>query len=156
MSSLDQFVQQLPGLLRQLADPTTQYTSQELWCRIHSAGWDLCVPVLLAELKGSDDSVKRLVMHILVEHHEHASDESLELFHDVVEQLLEDESRVVRMAAIHAVRDLSIWTPTVAASLRWIVCHDHPVLAREALVSLMELDNGIMDELAQKLRPTPN
>ena len=146
------FVEQLPGILRLLADPTTPHTAAELWCRIQGAGWEFCVPVLLSELRGDNSDVKRLVLAILVEEAENVGTESTEPFHEAVERLLADEDRLVRMAAIHTVRDLLISTPTATAAVRRIVCHDESPLAREALISLVELDDGVVEELAQKLR----
>lgn len=146
------FVEQLPGMLRLLADPTTPYTSQEVWCRIQAAGWESCVPMLLSELGGDNPDVKRLVLDILSQEAEQVGTESTEPFHEAVERLLADEDRLVRMAAIHTVRDLSISTPTATAALRRIACNDDAELARQALISLIELDDGLVEELAQKLR----
>lgn len=146
------FVEQLSGILRLLADPTTPHTAAELWCRIQAEGWELCIPTLLSELQGDNPDVKRLVLAVLSEEAEQVGTESTEPFQEAVERLLADEDRLVRMAAIHTVRDLLISTPTAAAALRRIACHDEPPLAREALISLIELDDGVVEELAQKLR----
>jgi len=146
------FVEQLPGMLRLLADPTTPHTAPEISCRIQAAGWELCVPVLLSELRGDDPDVKRLVLAILAEEAENVGTESTEPFHEAVEWLMADEDRLVRMAAIHAVRDLHISTPTATAALRRIVCDDEAELARQALLTLIELDDGVVEELAQMLR----
>jgi HEAT repeats len=146
------FVEQLAGMLRQLADPVTPHTVAELWCRIQAAGWDTCVPPLLSELQGDNPDVKRLVLAILSEEAEQIGLESTEPFYESVERLLADDDRLVRMAAIHTVRDLYITMPTAAAALRHIACNDKVELSRQALVTLIELDDGVVEELAQKLR----
>jgi hypothetical protein len=150
------FVEQLSGLLRQLADPTTQYTAPELWSRIQAAGWDTSVPVLLSELRGDDPDVKRLVLDILAEEAEQIGTESTEPFHGAVERLLADEDRLVRMAAVHAVRDLHVTTPTARAALRRIICNNEAPLAREALLTLVELDDGLVEEFGLVIRERAN
>lgn len=144
------FVEQLTGLLRQLADPVTPHTAAELWCRIRAVGWEECLPVLLHELQTGNPDVKRLVLAILSEEAEQEGTDSVQPFLDEVERLLADENRLVRMAAIHAVRDLNL--SGASQALRRIICNDEAELSRQALITLIELDDGVVEELIQKLR----
>lgn len=146
------FVEQLPGLLHLLADPVTQFTSSELWSRIQVEGWERCVPVLLSSLQGDDPDVKRLVLSILSEESEQFGTETTEPFHEVIERLLADEDRLVRIAAVHAVACLQITNPSALAALRRIACQDELPLARQALVTLIEADDGAVEEFRQMLR----
>ena len=114
------------------------------------------MPVLLSELQGDDPEVKQLVLAILSEESEYQEGESTDLFFGVVERLLADENRLVRMAAIHAVSDLRITTPTALTALRRIVCHDESPLARQALMTLVELDDSVIEEVASLLRGRPS
>lgn len=150
------FFERLPDLLRQLSLSTTPYTALELWSRIQAAGWEPCVPVMFAELQGDDPDVKSLILGILAEEVEQVGTESTEQFFDTVERLLADDDRLLRMAAIHAVFDLRITTPTASTALRHIVCNDEPPLARQALLTLIELDESVVEEVASLLRGRPS
>ncbi|MBI1249363.1 HEAT repeat domain-containing protein [bacterium] len=143
-------VEQLPTLLRLLADPTTPHTSLELWNRITAFGWDECVPCLMQELETGEPNVKRLVLGVLWQELEHLGSARVQPFDSLILPLLEDSDRLVRMAAIQAVRDLH-WIEAIP-QLRRIVCEDERPLAAEALVALMELDDELLDDLIKAVR----
>lgn len=152
------FVEQLPALLRQLADPITPHTTQELWCRIASDEWERCAPTLLHELRTSENDVKRLVLSVVCEQANIVRSTPLQPFLIELEQLLTDDDRLMRMAAVGAVRDFvahrregDAVSPSVVASLRWIGCHDELPLAREALLTLLEIDDSAVREIASLL-----
>ncbi len=134
------FPTQLPVLLRLLANPTTPHTSLELCCRIRSFGWEECEPTLMAELETGSASVKQLVLGIISEEAEQIGTESVQVFVPQVVSLLKDEDRLVRMAAVHAVESLLVSDDNVIAALRHIIVHDEPILASQALATLLELD----------------
>jgi len=143
-------VEQLPTLLRLLADPTSPHTSLELWNRITAFGWDECIPCLMQELETGEPDVKRLVMGILWQELEHLGSGRVQPFVPLILPLLEDSDRLVRMAAIQAVRDLS--SVEAIPQLLRIVCEEERSLAAEALVALMELDNDFLDDLIKTVR----
>jgi hypothetical protein len=153
------FIEQLPALLRQLADPITPHTTKELWCRVAGEDWEHCAPTLLHELRTGENDVKRLVLSIVCEQATIVSTTPLQPFLIEIEQLLADGDRLMRMAAVGAVRNLvehgrdgDAASPSVVASLRRIGCHDELPLAREALLTLLEMDDGAVREIASLLR----
>ncbi|WP_013627290.1 HEAT repeat domain-containing protein [Rubinisphaera brasiliensis] len=143
-------IEQLSTLLRLLANPTTPHTSLEMWDRISAFGWDDCVPVLIRELETGESDVKRLVMGVLWQEVEHLGPERVQPFVTFILPLLGDSDRLVRMAAIQAVRDLHLQESITL--LRRIVCEDDRPLAAEALVALMELDSDLLDDLVEAAR----
>jgi hypothetical protein len=152
-------IHQLPVLLRQLADPTTPHTAKELWCRITCEEWEHCAPTLLHELRTAENDVKRLVLSIICEQAINVRTTPISPFLVEIERLLSDHDRLVRMASVGAVRDLvehgregDAASPSVLASLRRIGCHDELPLAREALLILLEIDDGAVREIASLLR----
>jgi len=144
------FLEDLPTLLRLLADPTTPYTSLELWNRITAFGWDECVPILMRELETDEPCVKRLVMSIIWQELEHLGPDRVQPFVPCILPLLDDPDRLVRMAAVQAVRDLHL--NEAIPQLRRIVCDDERPLTCEALVALMDLDDELLDDLIQSVR----
>lgn len=151
----EDFVNQLPFLLRLLADPTTPHTAHELWCRIRSIDWGGCVPVLKSELDGGVADVKRLVLAIISEEAEQMGCESVEQFLPTVVSLLSDEDRLVRMSAIHTVESLKICDQDVIAALRHVIAFDEPILASQALATLLKLDaeHVVIKEIAVHFHP---
>lgn len=143
-------VEHLPSLLRLLADPTTPHTSLELWERITAFGWDECVSCLMQELETGDPCVKRLVMSIIWQELEQLGPERVQPFVPLILPLLGDLDRLVRMAAVQAVRDLRL--EESIPQLRRIVCEDERPLAAEALIALMELDDDLLDVLIETVR----
>ncbi|QDU94394.1 HEAT repeat domain-containing protein [Lignipirellula cremea] len=150
-SDPDAFVQQLPGLLRNLADPTTPHTVAELWCRISAFDWDRSAPVLLGELQTGPAPVQCLVMEVLVEEAELNGDAGLLAFLAPVRQLLEHPDRLVRGAAIGVVRSLSTLDQETIEALRRRAAEDELLLAREALLALIEQDDAMVEEFARWL-----
>lgn len=155
---MQSFIEQLPGLLRQLADPTTPHTTKELWCRVASEEWERCAPTLLHELRTGENDVKQLVLSIVCEQATILRTTSLQPFLIEIERLLADDDRLVRMAAIDAVRQLAqagrdgeVASPSVLTSLRRIGCHDELPLAREALLTLIAIDEGTVREIGSLL-----
>lgn len=153
------FIEQLPTLLRQLAEPTTPHTTKELWCRIASEEWEHCVPTLLHQLRTGENDVKRLVLSIICEQAHIVRSTPIQPFIFEIERLLADDDRLMRMAAVGAVRDLvghgresDAASPTVLASLRRIGSHDELPLAREAVLTLLEMDDDAVREIASLLR----
>jgi hypothetical protein len=153
------FIEQLPALLRVMADPTTPYTTKELWCRIAADDWDRHAPTLLHELRTGMNDVKRLVLSIFCEQAQIVRSTPIQPFLIEIERLLTDDDRLMRMAAVGAIRDFveharegDVASPSVVASLRRIGSHDEPPLAREALLTLLEMDDGAVREIASLLR----
>ena len=153
------FIEQLPPLLRVMADPTTPHTTKELWCRIAADDWDRHVPTLLYELRTGMNDVKRLVLSIVCEQANIVRSTPIEPFLVEIERLLTDDDRLVRMAAIGAVRHLfrngrdeEVASPTVLALLHRISRDDELPLAREAMLSLVEIDDSAVLEIALLLR----
>lgn len=156
---MQSFIEQLPTLLRQLAEPTTPHTTKELWCRIASEEWEHCAPTLLHELRTGENEVKRLVLSIVCEQAQIVRSTPIQPFLIEIERLLADDDRLMRMAAVGAVRDLvehgresDAASPIVVASLRRIGSHDELPLAREALLTLLEMDDSAVLEIALLLR----
>ncbi|MBB01203.1 MAG: hypothetical protein CMJ47_01000 [Planctomyces sp.] len=143
-------IEDLPSLLRLLANPTTPHTSLELWDRITAFGWDECVPFLMKELETGEPDVKRLVMGVLWQELEHLGAERVQPFIPLILPQLGDPDRLVRMAAIQAVRDLRL--EESIPHLRRIICEDERPLAAEALVALIELDENMLDEIIETVR----
>ena len=119
------FIEQLPALLRLMADPTTPHTTKELWCRIAADDWDRHSPTLLHELRTGVNDVKRLVLSIICEQAQIVRSTPLKPFLIEIERLLTDDDRLVRMAALEAVRHLfrngrdeEVASPTVLALLQ--------------------------------------
>jgi len=150
----EKFLIELPQLLHLLANPTTPHTSLEMWDRISAFGWDDCVPVLIRELETGESDVKRLVMGVLWQEVEHVGPERAQPFVPFILPLLADSDRLVRMAAIQAVRDLHLQESI--PQLRRIVCEDERPLAAEALVALMELDDELLNDLIESIRDKRN
>ena len=122
---MSSFLEQLPALLRQLADPVTPHTSAELWCRIVSDDWDRYIPALIHALQTGENDVKRLVLAIACEQASHVPTTPLQPFLVELQRLLAYQDRAVRMAAINAVRELAqhgrylgAALPTISQSLR--------------------------------------
>lgn len=156
------FIEQLPMLLRVMADPTTPHTTKELWCRIAVDDWDRHVPTLLHELRTGVNDVKRLVLSIVCEQSTNVRATPIKPFLVEIERLLTDDDRLVRMAAIEAVRHLfrngqdeEVASPTVLALLHRISCDDELSLAREAMLSLVEMDDSAVQGIALLLRDRP-
>lgn len=156
---MQSFIEQLPALLRQLAEPTTPHTAKELWCRIASEEWEHSAPTLLHELRTGENDVKRLVLSIVCEQAKMVRSTPIRPFLIEIERLLADDDRLMRMAAIGAVRDLvehgregDVASPIVLESLRRIGCHDELPLARESLLTLLEMDDRAVREIASLLR----
>jgi HEAT repeat protein len=149
-TELDDFLTQLPTLLRLLADPMTPHTSLELWCRIKSFGWTECIPVLQSQLQIGSSDVKRLTLSVITEECNHFGNTFGEDFQEHIAALLDDEDRLVRSAAIQTVSELSI--PDTELGLRSIVCNDEPILAAEALFALLETDKELLDDVVQFVR----
>lgn len=156
---MQSFIEQLPALLRQLAEPTTPHTTKELWCRIASEEWEQCALNLLHELRTGENDVKRLVLSIVCEQAHIVRSTPIQPFLIEIERLLTDDDRLMRMAAVGAVRDFvehgrdnDVASPSVLASLRRIACHDELPLAREALLTLLEMDDGAVKEIGLLLR----
>jgi len=143
-------VEQLPTLLRLLADPTSPHTSLELWDRITAFGWDECLPCLMQELETGEPDVKRLVMGVLWQELEHLGSERVQPFVPLILPLLDDPDRLVRMAAIQAVRDLR--PDDAIPQLHRIVCEDERPLAAEAFIALMELDDDLLNTMIETVR----
>lgn len=157
--AMPSFFEQLPALLRVMADPTTPHTTKELWCRIAADDWDRHAPTLLHELRTGVNDVKRLVLSIVCEQAQIVRSTPPQPFLIEIERLLTDDDRLVRMAAIEAVRDLvqhgregDAASPIVLASLCRIGCHDELPLAREAMLALLEMDAGAVRDIASLLR----
>ena len=155
---MQSFIEQLPALLRQLAEPTTPHTTKELWCRIASEEWEHCAPTLLHELRTGENDVKRLVLSVACEQARIVRSTPIQPFLIEIERLLADGDRLMRMAAVGAVRDLvehgrdgDVASPIVLGSLRRIGCHDELPLAREALLTLLEMDDSAVREIASLL-----
>jgi len=153
------FIEQLPTLLRVMADPTTPHTTKELWCRIAADDWDRHAPTLLYELRTGMNDVKRLVLSIVCEQANIVRSTPMEPFLVEIERLLTDDDRLVRMAAIGAVRHLfrngrdeEVASPTVLALLHRISRDEELPLAREAMLSLVEIDDSAVLEIALLLR----
>jgi uncharacterized protein (UPF0147 family) len=152
------FIEQLPTLLRVMADPTTPHTTKELWCRIAADDWDRHAPTLLHELRTGVNDVKRLVLSIVCEQAQFVRSTPPQPFLIEIERLLTDDDRLVRMAALKAVRHLfrngrdeEVASPTVLALLNRISCNDELPLAREAMLALLEMDDSAVLEIASLL-----
>jgi len=143
-------IEQLPDVLRLLANPTTPHTALELWCRIEALGWKDCVPILMQELETGESCVKRLVVSVIWQELEQLGPDRVQPFFPIILPLLDNPDRLVRMAAIQAVRDLHL--DEAIPQLRWIVCEDERPLAVEALVALLDLDDGLLDDLIETVR----
>jgi hypothetical protein len=158
-SEMPSFVEELPALLQLMADPTTPHTSKELWCRIAADDWERHAPTLLHELQKGENDVKRLVLSIICEQASNVRTSPIQPFLGEIERLLTDGDRLVRMAAIEAVRSLvrdgrdeDAASPTVLALLHRISRDDELPLARQAMLALIEMDDSAVLQIAQLLR----
>jgi hypothetical protein len=152
-------VEELPTLLRLMADPTTPHTSKELWCRIAADDWERHAPTLLHELQAGENDVKRLVLSIICEQAFNVRTSPIQPFLGEIERLLTDDDRLVRMAAIEAIRHLfqhrrdeDVASPKALALLHRISRTDELPLAREAMLALIEMDDSAVLEIALLLR----
>ncbi|WP_201767221.1 hypothetical protein [Rhodopirellula sallentina] len=149
-----EFINQLPTLLRLLADPTTMHTAAELFNRIDAFGWEECSPVLLGALESNDSDVKQLVLSVICYAADTHGNDWVQPFESVVLALLEDKDRLVRISAVLAVESLRAFDPEFVAALRFIIGYDEPILASQALITLLELDrdHSVIRELAPLFR----
>jgi len=152
-------VEQLPALLRLMADPTTPHTTNELWCRIAADDWERHAPSLLHELQTGENDVKRLVLSIICEQASHVRTTPIQPFLGEIERLLTDDDRLVRMAAIEALRHLyqhcrdeDVASTKALALLHRISCNDELPLARESMLALLEMDDSAVLKIALLLR----
>ena len=127
-------------LLQLLADPVKPHTTQELWCRIGEHQWDRCVPAIHNALEHSDPSVIRLALSVLNEQADVHGSESLEDFLPDILACLKHDDRLVRNGAIILVQDLQIADDSIIQALKGIIRNDEPLLAREALIALLNVD----------------
>ena len=147
--------EQLPTLFQLMADPTTPHTAKEIWCRIVADDWERHAPTLLHELQAGEDDVKRLVLSIICEQASNVRTSPIKPFLGEIERLLTDDDRLVRMAAIQAVRHLfqhcrdeDVASPKALALLHRISCDDELPLAREAMLALVEMDDSAVLEIS--------
>lgn len=146
------FSENLPLLLQLLADPVTPHTAQELWCRIGEHQWEKCIPALHNALEHSDPSVIQLVLSILNEQADVHGSESLEDFLPDILACLKHDDRLVRSGAIILVQEVHIADDSVIQALKGIVLNDEPLLAREALIALLNVDWETVTEVVALFR----
>ena len=135
----DEFLDQLPNLLKTLSDPVTPHTEEELICRMYTT-WSLCVPILMNELAKNDSDVKRLILGIIAEVRNGWESLSVEPFAKTVVSLLKDDDRLVRMSAILTVQAMGLDDKDAISGLKHIISNDELLLATQAMISLLELD----------------
>jgi len=104
----------------------------------------------MQELETGEPDVKRLVMGVLWQELEQLGSERIQPFVPLILPLLGDPDRLVRTAAVQAVRDLHL--DNAIPQLHRIVCEDERPLAVEALVALLDLDDGLLDDLIKIVR----
>ena len=139
----------LSQLLHLLADARTPNTTDEVWCRVVTIGWDDCLPTLLAELESDDPNVRRLVLSVIAEHGANQSD--VESLKPNVIKALDDSNRLVRQEAIHAVESLA-WSDDAKPQLRQIVLRDDPPVAAKALQVLIGFNPNELEKVRTSLR----
>ncbi len=142
----------LPRLLFLLSDPTTPHTAQELWCRLRSGTWNDYLPILEQQLRLGTPDVQRLVMSILVEDAEQMGVEETLPFVPLVIEKLQHDDRLVRIAAISAINSISPYDEDTQEKLHQVVLNDEPLIAREALIVLMQSDPDYLKRTLLVLR----
>jgi len=145
MLSNDNLKEYVGKLLRTLCEPTTPTTTQEVYCRLFAFDLDVVLPILSHELDSEPDVV-RLVLGVLIEisHHSHESIRSL--FPKFI-ACLEHEDRLVRAAAVQFVRETRLDDRAILDSLRRRIIEDEPIIQREAALTLIELDDSLVEKL---------
>lgn len=138
----------LPWLLKTLAEPTTCHTAPELWCRIRSADWEECVPILRDQLASEDADVIRLTLNILFEEVSNIGTDNLDVFQSAIISCLAHDNRLVRQAAIHVLHEARCDDSTAIQELWRIVKDDESIIRREAAHALLDLDDSVLDRLA--------
>ena len=139
----------LSQLLHLLSAPLTPHTTDEVWCRVITIGWDDCLPTLLAELESDDPNVRRLVLSVIAEHGANQSD--VESLKPNVIKALDDSNRLVRQEAIHAVESLA-WSDDAKSQLRQIVLRDDPPIAAKALQVLIAFNPNEFEKVRHSLK----
>ena len=150
------FSENLPHLLQMLADPVTPHTSKEIWCRIGAFGWEECLPALQNALNSTDPSVIRLVLSILNEQADVHGSDSLEDFVPDILACLKHEDRLVRNGAIILIQDVQIADDSIFQDLKGIVRKDEPLLAKEALIALINVDWETVTDVVAHFRSQPS
>lgn len=141
----------LSQLLHLLAEPRTPHTTEELWCRVASIGWNECLPTLLAELESGDPDVRRLVLNLIAEHGEQAGAGSVQSLQPNIINALDDPDRLVRQEAIQTIESLA-WSDDAMEQLRRIVLRDDLPIAAKALQVLIAFNADEFEKIRTSLR----
>lgn len=141
--------QDLSQLLHLLSATLTPHTTEEVWCRIVSIGWDKCLPTILAELEAADPNVRILVLGLITEHGENQGD--VENLKPQVIKALTDPDRLVRQQAIFTIESLA-WSDDVRSELRQIVLRDDPPIASKALAVLTAFNSDEFEKVRVSLQ----
>lgn len=157
-AGFQEFLENLPLLLRLLAEPITGCTESEVFHRIDAWGWNECFPTLLEQLESGDSDVKCLVLSVICYATTVSDLEVTQPLESAVLSLLVDESSCVRMSAIVAAESLGTRDPQIIATLRRIVGHDNDVLSCQALITLLEhdIDRSVLRDIKPLFRNESN
>jgi len=137
---------QIEKLLRVLSEPTTPFTTKEVFSRLMTFNLDVVLASLEHEMSSEPDVV-RLVLGVLMEISEHFGSESIQGLLPRISECIGHENRLVRMAAIQLVREARLAHPAVLRSLQSHIMDDEPIIQREAAVTLIELDDSLIKRL---------
>jgi len=140
-------VEKVALLLELMCDPTTAWTTEEVWCRIESWVEDRIVPVLLTHLQSDDPSFVRLVLNVFEVEAEIKGEQTLTEHIDTFLTMLQHEDLLVRQAAVDLFGVLSVADGKVISELRQIISTDDPYLATQAAVTILKLKHDEADRL---------
>lgn len=150
-----EFIRQLPEILRLFSEPVTTHTTSELWCRISNPNWDDCLPILLQELQSGNIRVVRLVLGILQMQAELVGPDSFVSSIPLISNHLTHEDSLVRQATIGLLKEMEICDYQILDGLKSIVVNDETYLATEAALAILKLKPdetyGLLPFLIDKL-----
>jgi hypothetical protein len=142
-----EFINQLPEILRLFSEPVTIHTASEIWCRISIPDWDNCLPILFQELKSNDPCVMRLIFGIFQKESEIMGPDTLVSSIPTIMKYLKQEDPTVRQAVIYLLSSMQISNDQILDDLKSIMLNDEPYLATEAALAILKLNPGEADGL---------
>jgi len=112
-------------LLELMCDPTTAWTTEEVWCRIEAWVGDDIAPILMTHLQSDDPSIVRLVLNVFEFEVEVKGEQTLTEHIDTILTMLQHEDLLVRQAAVNLFGVLGVAEGKVISELRIMSNRSH-------------------------------